>query len=232
MLKTNKSSQGPVLILLGPPGAGKGTQARYLVMHANLYHLSTGDLLRHAVSKKTPAGIIAKKAMENGDLVSDELVLEILSFRLSEIGESGGVILDGFPRTLTQATMLDNLLATRSQAVSFVISLNVDDDQIITRISGRFSCANCNTGYHDIFQPTEVNGVCDKCGSNNFVRRADDNIDAISTRLAAYNLETAPLISHYNARGLLKSIDASKNIENVSKEIQSAISEITEAITQ
>lgn len=204
-----------VLILLGPPGAGKGTQARMLEEEFGLVQLSTGDLLRAAVGAGTPAGLAAKAVMEAGGLVSDEIVLAILKDRMAEPDVSAGVILDGFPRTAVQAAALDDLLAENGQRVDAAISLDVDDEAMIARVAGRYSCADCGEGYHDDFKIPATAGVCDKCGGADFKRRADDNAETARARLDAYHAQTAPLIGHYDGLGVLARIDAMGSIADV-----------------
>lgn len=209
------STSTTVLILLGPPGAGKGTQARMLEEKFGLIQLSTGDLLRAAVAAGTEAGKAAKAVMEAGDLVSDEIVLAILKDRLAEPDVQKGIILDGFPRTTVQAEALDALLAETGQAVSAAISLEVEDEAMVTRISGRYTCANCGEGYHDTFKTPEKEGTCDKCGGSEFKRRADDNAETVRARLVAYHEQTAPLINFYDEKGVLKTIDAMGSIDAI-----------------
>jgi len=204
-----------VLILLGPPGAGKGTQARMLEERHGLVQLSTGDLLRAAVAAGTDAGNQAKAVMEAGGLVSDEIVIAILRDRLAEPDCAKGVILDGFPRTAVQAEALDALLAETGQSVNAAISLEVDDAAMVDRISGRYTCAGCGEGYHDSFKQPKAEGVCDKCGSTEFKRRADDNAETVGARLEAYHAQTAPLIAYYDGKGALSRIDAMGSIDEI-----------------
>lgn len=204
-----------ILILLGPPGAGKGTQARVLADRFGLVQLSTGDLLRAAVAAGTEAGRAAKAVMEAGGLVSDEIVLAILKDRMAEPDTARGIILDGFPRTAGQAAALDVLLAQKGEAVTAAISLEVDDAAMIGRISGRFTCAGCGEGYHDEFKRPASPGVCDKCGGTHFNRRADDNAETVAQRLKAYHAQTAPLIAHYGGLGVLEPVDAMQDIDTV-----------------
>ncbi|MGA1267482.1 MAG: adenylate kinase [Gemmobacter sp.] len=204
-----------ILILLGPPGAGKGTQARVLADRFGLVQLSTGDLLRAAVAAGTEAGRAAKAVMEAGGLVSDEIVLAILKDRMAEPDTARGIILDGFPRTAGQAAALDVLLAQKGEAVTAAISLEVDDAAMIGRISGRFTCAGCGEGYHDEFKRPATPGVCDKCGGTHFNRRADDNAETVAQRLKAYHAQTAPLIAHYEGLGVLEPVDAMQDIDKV-----------------
>lgn len=201
----------PVLILLGPPGAGKGTQARMLEEDFGLIQLSTGDLLRAAVAAGTDAGKQAKAVMEAGQLVSDDIVLAILKDRMAHPDVAKGIILDGFPRTAGQAAALDHLLADAGQKITAAISLEVDDDAMVGRVSGRYTCT-CGEGYHDEFKRPAVAGVCDKCVGTTFKRRADDNAETVRERLTAYHAQTAPLIAYYEGKGVLERIDAMGNI--------------------
>ncbi|MEI4473262.1 adenylate kinase [Frigidibacter sp. MR17.24] len=208
-------TQPAVLILLGPPGAGKGTQARMLEDRFGLVQLSTGDLLRAAVAAGTPAGLAAKSVMEAGGLVSDEIVLAILKDRMADPDVARGVILDGFPRTDGQAAALDALLEGAGQKVTAAVSLEVDDAAMIERVSGRFTCATCGEGYHDHFKQPRRDGVCDKCDGTAFKRRADDTAETARARLSAYHAQTAPLIAHYDAKGVLERIDAMGPIDQI-----------------
>ncbi|WP_299620481.1 adenylate kinase [uncultured Tateyamaria sp.] len=205
----------PVLILLGPPGAGKGTQARMLEDRFGLIQLSTGDLLRAAVAAGTAAGKQAKQVMEAGGLVSDEIVLAILRDRLASPDCAKGVILDGFPRTLGQAEALDALLAESGQAVNVAVSLEVDDVKMVMRITGRFTCGGCGEGYHDTFKPPVVEGTCDKCGSTDMKRRADDNAKTVMSRLDAYHAQTQPLLAYYDDKEVLQTVDAMQSIDAI-----------------
>lgn len=216
-----------VLILLGPPGAGKGTQARMLEEKFGLVQLSTGDLLRAAVAAGTDAGKAAKTVMEAGELVSDEIVINILRDRLAEPDCAKGVILDGFPRTTVQAEALDALLAESGQGINAAVSLEVDDAAMVTRISGRFTCGDCGEGYHDTFKAPKVAGTCDKCGSTNMKRRADDNAETVASRLVAYHEQTAPLIAYYKARDVLKSIDAMGDIDTIATDLATIVKQAT-----
>ncbi|NUB45130.1 adenylate kinase [Fertoebacter nigrum] len=208
-----------VVILLGPPGAGKGTQARILEQDFGLVQLSTGDLLRAAVAAGSPAGLAAKAVMEAGGLVSDDIVLAILRDRMRDADTARGVVLDGFPRTTAQAAALDDLLAATGQRVTAAISLEVEDAAMVARITGRFTCAACGEGYHDSFKPLLHAGRCDTCGSTDFKRRADDNAETVQARLAAYHAQTAPLITHYQAQGVLQRIDAMGAIADIRKSL-------------
>lgn len=205
----------PVLILLGPPGAGKGTQARMLEEDFGLIQMSTGDMLRAAVAAGTDAGRAAKAVMEAGGLVSDDIVTAILADRMAQPDTAKGVILDGYPRTDVQADSLADILAGMGRAVTAAISLEVDDDAMVGRIAGRYTCAACGEGYHDDYkQPTHA-GVCDKCGGTAFKRRADDKAETVRDRLMAYHAQTAPLIAYYEGRGLLTRIDAMGPIADI-----------------
>ena len=211
------------LILLGPPGAGKGTQAERLQKTKGLIQLSTGDMLRAAVASGSEIGLKAKEIMEAGGLVPDEVVIGIISDRLDQDDAKNGVILDGFPRTTGQAQALDTLMAEKGMSLSAVIEMKVDDGALIERITGRFSCAKCGTGYHDTFKRPSKDGVCDECGSTEFKRRADDNEEAVRTRLEAYHEQTAPLIDYYGKAGLLKSVDGMASIDEVSRQIEALL---------
>lgn len=224
---TMTETKPAVLILLGPPGAGKGTQARMLEDKFGLVQLSTGDLLRAAVAQGTEAGLAAKAVMESGGLVSDEIVLAILKDRMAEPDVAKGVILDGFPRTAGQAAALDDLLASTGQAVTAAISLEVDDEAMIARVAGRYTCAKCGEGYHDEFKQPEVAGVCDKCGGTEFKRRADDNAETARARLEAYHAQTAPLIAHYKALGVLEEIDAMGSIDAIASGLGSIVERVS-----
>jgi adenylate kinase len=204
---------------LGPPGAGKGTQASKLEDERGMVQLSTGDMLRAAVAAKTPVGLQAKEVMERGDLVSDEIVTGILSDRLDEDDVKGGFILDGYPRTEAQAHSLDALLAEKGMPLDHVIELVVDEDALVERITGRFTCANCGEGYHDTFKQPKVEGVCDACGSTSFKRRPDDNAETVRTRMQEYRTKTAPIIPHYEPKGLVRRVDGMADIESVSDAI-------------
>lgn len=227
-MTTDVMTTPAVLILLGPPGAGKGTQARMLEQDFGLVQLSTGDLLRAAVAQGTEAGRQAKAVMEAGALVSDEIVIAILRDRLAEPDCARGVILDGFPRTTVQAEALDALLAETGQKINAAISLEVEDAAMVERISGRFTCGSCGEGYHDSFKPPKVAGVCDKCGSTEMKRRADDNAETVASRLEAYHAQTAPLIAYYADKGVLKKIvlkkiDAMGQIDGIAAEMSGIV---------
>ncbi|AFO87296.1 adenylate kinase [Phaeobacter inhibens] len=216
-----------VLILLGPPGAGKGTQARKLEQGFGLVQLSTGDLLRAAVAAGTPAGLAAKAVMEAGELVSDEIVINILRDRLAEPDCAKGVILDGFPRTTVQAEALDRLLAESGQQINAAVSLEVDDAAMVARVAGRYTCGGCGEGYHDQFKQPRVAGTCDACGSTDMTRRADDNAETVTSRLAAYHAQTAPLISYYDGKGVLNRIDAMGEINQIATALSAVVKSAT-----
>ncbi|MFN4154899.1 MAG: adenylate kinase [Paracoccaceae bacterium] len=216
-----------VLILLGPPGAGKGTQARMLEEDFGLVQLSTGDLLRAAVASGSAAGQQAKAVMEAGGLVSDDIVLAILQDRLAQPDVARGIILDGFPRTDAQAAALDGLLAGAGQRVNAAISLEVDDEAMIDRVAGRYTCGSCGEGYHDTFKQSATPGVCDKCGGTDFKRRADDNAGTVRERLKAYHAQTAPLISYYDGKGVLKRIDAMGDINAIRQTLGTVVTGVS-----
>jgi adenylate kinase len=206
------------IILLGPPGAGKGTQAARLQATRGMIQLSTGDMLREAVAAGTPVGLEAKAVMERGELVSDAIVSALIGERLDAASESGAIF-DGFPRTIAQAEALDLLLAERGRRLDHVIQLIVDEEALVTRITGRFTCAKCGTGYHDSFHPTAVQGVCDVCGSTEFKRRPDDNEETVRTRMAEYHAKTAPILPYYEAKGLVRRVDGMGSVEEVAAQI-------------
>ena len=207
------------LILLGPPGAGKGTQASRLVKERGLVQLSTGDMLRAAVAAQTPVGLQAKSVMESGGLVSDEIVNGILSERLDHDDARHGFILDGYPRTSVQALALDAMLSEKGLYLDHVIELEVDEDALVDRITGRFTCAKCGEGYHDRHKLPKVAGVCDVCGSTEFKRRPDDNAETVRTRMAEYRAKTAPILPHYQAKGLVDRIDGMADMDAVAASI-------------
>lgn len=211
------------LVLLGPPGAGKGTQARKLEETFGLVQLSTGDLLRAAVAAGTEAGKQAKAVMEAGDLVSDDIVIAILRDRLADPDCANGVILDGFPRTTVQAEALDGLMQEIGQTITAAISLDVEDAAMIERISGRYTCAGCGEGYHDSFKQPAVEGVCDACGGTKMTRRADDTAETVGQRLKAYHAQTAPLISYYDGKGVLQRVDAMGQIDAITTKMATIV---------
>ena len=217
------------LILLGPPGAGKGTQAEALVAKHGLVQLSTGSMLRDAVKAGTDVGRQADVVMKSGGLVSDDIVIRIIADRIAKPDCANGFILDGFPRTLAQAAALDTLLAERKMKLDAVVELRVNDDALVDRISGRFSCAKCGAGYHDTHKPTKAKGVCDSCGSTEFSRRSDDNAETVQKRLMAYYRETAPLIGYYFAKGSLKTVDGMASIGDITKSIDAVLGKRSKA---
>jgi len=214
------------LMLLGPPGAGKGTQAKEIATRHGLIQLSTGDMLRAAVSAGSEIGRHVKEIMAKGDLVPDDVVIELISQRMDQPDCKAGVILDGFPRNLPQAAALDKVLKEKKKKLDAVIELKVDDNQLIQRIVGRFTCAKCGEGYHDRFKRPKVRGVCDVCQSTEFTRRPDDNSDTVTRRLMVYYRETSPLLGYYFCKGSLRSVDGMAPIAQVAKEIDKALGEI------
>jgi adenylate kinase len=210
------------IILLGPPGAGKGTQAARLQAERGMIQLSTGDMLREAVAAGTPVGLEAKAIMERGELVSDAIVSALIGERLDAAAEQGAIF-DGFPRTRAQAEALDLLLTERGRRLDHVIELAVDEDELVKRIVGRFSCAKCGTGYHDTFRPTKVEGVCDVCGSTEFRRRKDDNEETVRTRMAEYHAKTQPILPYYEAKGLVRRVNGMASVDDVGAEIDAIL---------
>ena len=211
------------IILLGPPGAGKGTQAKRLEQSRGLVQLATGDMLRAAVARKTEHGRKAKAVMERGDLVSDDIVVAIIAERLDAPDVKQGFVLDGFPRNVAQAEALDRMLASKSMKLDAAIEMKVDDEALVERISGRFACANCGKIYHDRFEPPKTPGVCDVCGSTVFVRRADDNEATVRSRLEVYNRQTAPLVEYYGSQGKLRTVDGMASMDEVTEELKEVL---------
>ena len=214
------------LVLLGPPGAGKGTQAQRLVERHGIPQLSTGDMLRTAVANETEVGLRAKAVMDAGKLVSDDIVNAIVSERMDEPDCKNGFILDGFPRTLVQADALGRMLSEKDMPLDCAIEVRVDDDILVERIAGRYTCATCGAGYHDSYLKPKKAGVCDKCGGTEFKRRPDDNADTVRTRLWAYYKETSPLIGYYHAKGLLYGVDGMAEIDAVSEQIDTILANL------
>lgn len=211
------------IILLGPPGAGKGTQARRIEDQKAMVQLSTGDMLREAVAASTPVGLKAKAAMEAGKLVTDEIVVGIISDRIDQPDAQEGFILDGFPRNLAQAEALDIMLAEKDLSLDRVIEMRVDDDLLVKRVIGRFTCSACGAGYHDDFKQLAKDGVCDECGGSDFKRRKDDTAETVRSRLEIYHGETSPLIEYYAGKGRLVSVDGMASIDDVTAQIFKAL---------
>jgi adenylate kinase len=210
------------IILLGPPGAGKGTQAQRLVENRGMVQMSTGDMLREAVAKGTPTGLKAKAVMEAGELVSDAIVSALIGERLDSVGTSGAIF-DGFPRTKHQAEALEILLAERGRKLDYVIELVVDEEALVDRITGRFTCVKCGASYHDTFKLPAVEGTCDVCGNRDFKRRPDDNEQTVRTRMAEYRAKTAPILPFYEDKGLVRRVDGMANVEAVAAAIDAVL---------
>lgn len=212
------------IILLGAPGAGKGTQAKMLEDKFGLVQLSTGDMLRAAVAAGTEVGKVAKDLMEAGELVPDEVVVGIISDRVDEEDCKGGFILDGFPRNTAQAEALDAMLEEKGLSLQHVIKMKVNPDILVERITGRFSCGDCGAGYHDIYKPVSKEGTCDECGSTNLNRRKDDNEETVRSRLEVYSNETEPLLPYYQGKGILRQVDGMASMDAVAEELNAILS--------
>lgn len=211
------------IVLLGPPGSGKGTQAKRLEDAFAIAQLSTGDMLRDEVGKASEVGRKADTIMRAGHLVPDDIIISLIEVRLDDTKSRDGFILDGFPRTVPQAEALDVMLRTKRLKLDHVLELEVDDEAMVTRISGRFTCAKCGEGYHDTFKQPKVAGVCDVCGGTEFKRRADDNAATVRERLKAYHAQTEPIAAYYEKQGILKRVDGMGAIDQVTKDLTSAI---------
>jgi adenylate kinase len=207
------------IILLGPPGAGKGTQARLLEETYGIVQVSTGDMLRASIKRGEPLGMEAKQIMEAGKLVPDELIIRMIEERIKKPDCGKGFILDGFPRTVAQAEALDKMLSDHHKKLNAVIEIDVDEDKLVERVSGRFTCAKCGEGYHDKFRPTKKPGICDVCGSTEFTRRPDDNASTMQSRIKTFREQTLPILPYYTAKGLLKAVNGMKPMLDVQKDI-------------
>jgi adenylate kinase len=213
------------LILLGPPGAGKGTQAKRLEQKHGLVQLATGDMLRAAIASGSELGRRVKAIMDAGRLVSDDIIIGMIAERIAQPDCAQGFILDGFPRTVPQAEALDAMLAERGQKLDHIILMEVDEPVLIDRLSGRFTCGNCGASYHERYHRPKVEGVCDICGSTNFVYRPDDRAETLKTRFEAYRNQTAPILPYYRAKGILRTIDGMAEIDEVTRQIEKIIAE-------
>lgn len=215
-----------IIILLGPPGAGKGTQASRIMNARGLVQLSTGDMFRAAVAAETEVGKKAKEFLDAGKLVTDDIVIGIIADRIEKDDCKGGFLLDGFPRTVAQADALDQLLKNKGLKVDAVVEMKVIDKSLVDRITGRYTCSTCNEGYHDAHLKPQKAGVCDSCGSTNFTRRSDDNRETVISRLDAYHTQTAPLLPYYTEKGVLKTIDGMAGIDDVTIQINTVLNNL------
>jgi adenylate kinase len=211
------------IILLGPPGAGKGTQAERLVAERGMVQLSTGEMLREARRADTPLGHQVAEVMDSGALVSDDIVSALIDEKLGALSDAQGAIFDGYPRTLAQAESLDSILAAHGRSLDHVIELVVNEDELVVRIAGRFSCAGCGACYHDTFKRTKVDDTCDHCKSHEFKRRPDDNEETVRTRMAEYRAKTAPILPFYEAKGLVRRVNGMGSVEEVAAEISAIL---------
>jgi adenylate kinase len=211
------------LVLLGPPGGGKGTQAKRLMDKYGLIQLSTGDMLRAAVASGSEVGKKAKAVMDAGQLVTDDIVIGIIADRMTQPDTKGGVIFDGFPRTVAQAEALDAMLTRMGLTMGHAIEVRVPDELLIERITGRYTCAKCGAGYHDTYQKPKTEGVCDSCGGTEFTRRADDNAETVTKRLQAYHAQTAPLLPYYEKQGILSVVDGTQDIGKVTADLEAIL---------
>ena len=207
------------IVLFGPPGAGKGTQAARITDSTGLPQVSTGDMLRAAVKNGTDTGIAAKQYMDDGKLVPDSIIIDLIKERILESDAKHGVMFDGFPRTVPQAEALANITE-----VTHVIAIEVPDERIVERICGRYSCAACGAVYHDSFNPTKLDGVCDECGGSDMKRRADDNESTVLQRLSAYHEQTSPLADWYESKGIFHRINGDRGIDEITSDILQALS--------
>ncbi len=213
-----------IMILIGPPGAGKGTQAKRIEEAFGVVQLSTGALLRELIASGSELGLEAKTLVEGGNLMPDDVMVGLVSKRIEEPDCANGFILDGFPRTIAQAEALDVLLRDKGLALDHVIEIKIDDDRLVERLTGRFECGACGEGYHDTYKMPRTENVCDRCESNDFIRRADDGEDRVRTRLAIYHERTRPLLPFYEARGILKSVDGSQDLDDVTRQLNEVMS--------
>ncbi|SDG48378.1 Adenylate kinase [Limimonas halophila] len=217
------------VILLGPPGAGKGTQAKRLEEAYGIPHLATGDMLRAAVRSGSELGQKAKEIMDAGQLMPDDLMIRMIEDRISQDDCAKGFILDGFPRTTAQAEALDEMLARRGSQLDAVVELKVDEEELVRRITGRFSCAECGAGYHDEFHQPKVDGVCDSCGSTQFKRRSDDTEETVRKRMREYREQTEAIIPHYRQQGLLHQVDGMADIDEVTRQVKAVLDKVPQA---